>query len=360
MKLLMTTFACVVLYSATVAAQDPACGAKGPSPAPGQIKLISWNIQELATQVQIYNRPIRSEDDFRGLRFYRDCNGGDVYALQEIGSLRALGRVFPPSEYILCISGQTVADQRGLSPDYPRDQLRGIAPQCVTDKDAAVSSLPGELTDPARQYVGLAIKRASGVTLMGAEDVPDLGPKDPVNNRQTRWGLEVTVKKGSGSLRLLVVHMKASCNEAPIEEPSDNDNCPALFRQLQPLKKWIADNARHPAIVLGDFNRRLDRESPDVKGTDMWDVINGAATASPNDDVKLVHIPANKEFKCWPKEPATQRFPIDFFVLNDPAAKIADAGSYWKWRYGKDIEDVTPRSAWPSDHCPIQLNVSLP
>jgi hypothetical protein len=107
-------------------AQDTDCGAKGPNAKPGEIKLVSWNIVELATAVKVYDLAIRSEDEFNDLRLYRDCNHGYVYAMQEIASLRALGRVFPPSEFIIFISGQTIADQRGLSPDYLREQLSGI------------------------------------------------------------------------------------------------------------------------------------------------------------------------------------------------------------------------------------------
>jgi endonuclease/exonuclease/phosphatase family metal-dependent hydrolase len=353
---------CIValLWFGPAHAQDPLCGARGPEPKPGEVKIVSWNLQELATAVKVYDRPIRSEDDFKSLQAYRDCNSADVYALQEIASLRALGRVFPPPQYVICISGQTVADQRGLSPDYPRDQLGNIGPQCVTDATTAVSNLPGEHTTPARQYVALAIKRSAGISLNQTRDVPDLGPKDPVNNHQTRWGLDVSLSKANSSLRVLVVHMKSGCTEDPIEDPSSNDNCPALSRQLPPLKKWIADTASQAAIVVGDFNRRLDRESPDILATDLLDVVSGSSTPSTADDVKLERVPLNKELKCWPTEPASQRFPIDFFLLNEKAAALADKSSYWKWRYQKDIEEGTPRSRWPSDHCAIQLNVKLP
>ncbi|MBT1517007.1 hypothetical protein KIP88_42265 [Bradyrhizobium sp. SRL28] len=362
MKMIALVALWILGLSASSLAQDINCGAKGPDPKPSEIKLISWNIAELATAVRVYDRLLRSEDEFKDLRLYRECSDGHVYAMQEIASLRALARVFPPSQYILCISGQTVADQRGLAPDYPFNQLSDIKPQCVTDPTSAVSTLPGELTNPARQYVALAIKRSSGVSLADTRDVVDLGPKDPATDHQTRWGLDITLNKNGALLRLLVVHMKSRCNEDPIEEPSDNDHCPALFRQLQPLKSWIraAHQGGGPVIVAGDFNRRFDRESPEIKTTDMWDVMSGASTSSPDDDVKLTHIPKNKEFKCWPTESASQRFSIDFFVLNEKAAALANAGSYWKWRYGKDIEEETPRSRWPSDHCQIQLNLKFP
>ncbi len=362
MKAVVFAFLVTLVCPIGAAAQDIACGAQGPGPKPGEIKIVSWNIAELASAVKVYDRAIRSEDEFNDLKGYRSCHDGDVYALQEIASLRALGRIFPPSEYVLCISGQPRADAKGLAPEYPRDQLVGIQPECVYDPATPVSALPGELTTPARQYVALAVKRSSGMDLANKSDFVDLGVRDPVSNQPVRWGLDVTLAKGGSSLRLLVVHLKSRCNEAPIEEPSSNDNCPALYRQLPHLKKWIHDVSQSglPAIVVGDFNRRFDRESADVKPTEMWDVITGAATAGTTDDVNLAHVPKGKEFKCWPLEPAAQRFAIDFFVLTPKAQAIADAGSYWKWRYGKDIEENTPRDRWPSDHCAIQMNIRLP
>jgi hypothetical protein len=121
--------------------------------------------------------------------------------------------------------------------------------------------------------------------------------------------------------------MKSRCNADPIEEPSSNEHCPALFRQLPHLKRWLHDAAQSgvPAIALGDFNRRLDREAIEIKPTDMWDVITGASTATPSDDVKLAHVPANRQFLCWPrKENPNNTFAIDFFVLTEKAQQIAD------------------------------------
>jgi hypothetical protein len=362
MKLFLAATTFLLLGTSTAGAQDSNCGARGPEPKAGEIKMMSWNIQELATTNKIYDRPLRSEDEFKDLRAYRGCHDGTVYGLQEIGSLQALGRVFPPSEYILCITGQAAVDERGLSPDYPRDRLAEITPKCVTDAATPVSSLPAERTNPGRQYVALAVKRGAGITVGNVKDIVDLGPKDPVTGRQTRWALDATLSKDGSVIRLLVVHMKSGCAEDPIQEPSSNPNCPALSRQIPHLKNWIwnAHQTNVPVIVLGDFNRRLDREGADITQTDFWDIIRGASTPASTDDVVLTHVPTGKEFKCWPTQPAPQRFAIDFFVLNEKAKAIADLSSYWKWRYGKDLEEHTPQSRWPSDHCAIQLNVKFP
>jgi hypothetical protein len=210
--------------------------------------------------------------------------------------------------------------------------------------------------------VALAIKRSSGIKLEKIADVVDLGPEDPIERRQTRWGLDATIERNGNRLRLLIVHMKSRCVTEPIQEPSPSDHCPALARQLPHLKAWVAQAkaAGGAFIVLGDFNRNLDHESPAVLSTDMWDVITGATTPTDDDDVKLVHVPTDKEFKCWPAQPDFESRPIDFFVLNEGAAALVDASSYWKWRYAQHIADDVFWRDGPSDHCPIQLNLRFP
>ena len=177
-----------------------------------------------------------------------------------------------------------------------------------------------------------------------------------------RWGLDAVVTKGGSALRMMVVHLKSRCTEGPIVEPSPSEHCPALSRQLPHLKRWVleAHQGGGGVLVVGDFNRRFDNESGAVLATDMWDVITGASTTAPADDVKLAHIPSNKEFKCWAAQSAGERFSIDFFVLNENALARADAASYWKWAYGKDVAAGTERPDWPSDHCAIQLNMTFP
>src|SRR5690606_23599696 len=130
-------------------------------------------------------------------------------------------------------------------------------------------------------------------------------------------------------LRILGVHLKSGCSEGPITNPSSDEDCPALALQLPYLKAWIVEAAAKPEsfAVIGDFNRRLDRESADILDTDMWDLISGAATAGHDDDVLLDHIPKAREFKCWPDDPAVLRFSIDFFVLDARALALADPAS---------------------------------
>src|SRR5262245_15964167 len=50
--------AMVAAFSASALARDSLRGARGPTPKPGEIKLVSWNIAELASAIQVYDRPI--------------------------------------------------------------------------------------------------------------------------------------------------------------------------------------------------------------------------------------------------------------------------------------------------------------
>jgi hypothetical protein len=85
----------VGLFGSQACEQDIACGARGPDPRPGEIKLISWNIAELASAVKVYNRPVRSEDNFSDLRMYRACNGGCLRVARDRKLASKLARVFP-------------------------------------------------------------------------------------------------------------------------------------------------------------------------------------------------------------------------------------------------------------------------
>src|SRR5215217_3131317 len=90
--------------------------------ARADVVLGSWNIQTLATNGVIFPGDYRrTEADFALLRAARNRLGADVLALEEVTSPHAVSQVFPPSEYVICFSGQYDADAAGLAPYYPPD-----------------------------------------------------------------------------------------------------------------------------------------------------------------------------------------------------------------------------------------------
>lgn len=335
------------------------CGSAGPSAIGGSAKFLSWNIQELAADKQVYDRPVRTAEEFATLREYRNCLQGDVYALQEVASPKAVALVFPTEDYDICFSGQKNADELGLAPAYDLVAIEGIKPDCFSKGDM----LPGEATERAFQYVALAVRRGSGIEIVETRDVPAIGQINPEDGRQTRWGLEAVVERNGQRTRVLVVHLKSGCAAGPItDDLGQDEDCPGLAKQLPHLKAWIDEAAAKPEpfMIIGDFNRRLDLEDPAVLATDMMDVLDGAVTVETTDDLTLSHTPTGKEFKCWPDDFASQRFAIDFFVSDPKASALIVNGSDWKWRYQHDIDLGTPKPQRPSDHCPIQVLVSLP
>jgi endonuclease/exonuclease/phosphatase family metal-dependent hydrolase len=334
------------------------CGSPGPVATEDRAKFVSWNIQELAADKQIYDRPLRTAEEFATLREYRNCLQGDVFALQEVASPKAVAQVFPTDDYDICFSGQKNADELGLAPAYDPAAIEGIRPDCFSKGDV----LPGEVTDRAFQYVALTVRRGSGIAIVEMRDVPAISQINPEDGRQTRWGLEAVVERNGLRLRLLIVHLKSGCAAGPItDDLGQDEDCPGLAKQLPHLKAWIDKAAAEtePFMIIGDFNRRLDLEDPVVLPTDMMDVLNGATTTSTSDDLALSHTPTAKEFKCWPDDFPSQRFSIDFFVADAKAGALLLKDSDWKWCYQHDIDLGTPKPQRPSDHCPIQVLVAI-
>jgi hypothetical protein len=105
------------------------------------------------------------------------------------------------------------------------------------------------------QNVGFAIR--AGLKHRCNRDYRALG----LPGNDVRWGADVTIEPGSpGELRLLAVHLKASCNRDPLTH--GRDDCRTLQRQVPVLEDWIDRRARAGDAfgVIGDFNRRFDRE----------------------------------------------------------------------------------------------------
>ena len=134
-----------------------------------------------------------------------------------------------------------------------------IALQEVDGEDAARAIFPGhEFCFTKRRHVqnvGFAVRK--GLRYRCNRDYEALGlPEDTV-----RWGADITVEPGTGrEMRLLAVHLKASCNRDPLT--TQRDDCQLLQRQVPVLEEWIDSRARakESCGVIGDFNRRFDRE----------------------------------------------------------------------------------------------------
>lgn len=243
-----------------------------------------------------------SEDDLGHLRNFAATLPADVIALQEIDGEEVARKIFPGHSF------------------------------CFTKRRQV-------------QNVGFAIRK--GLEHRCNRDYRALGlPKNDV-----RWGADVTVEPGTPrEMRLLAVHLKASCNRDPLTHV--RDDCRTLQRQVPVLEAWIDRRARAGDAfgVIGDFNRRFDREraaARDEKGAivAMWPEIDDGEPAGAdllNPGVGHGAIGCNNGHG--------ERMPIDYLILGERLAARLVPDSFRVWSYPDG-------GRWP-DHCVISVELN--
>ncbi len=242
-----------------------------------------------------------SEDDLRRIRGFADGLPTDVIALQEIDGEDVAREIFPGRAF------------------------------CFTKRRHV-------------QNVGFAIRR--GLPFRCNRDLQALGlPENDV-----RWGADLTIEPGTPrEMRLLAVHLKSACNRDPLTE--DRPDCRTLQRQVPVLEDWIDRRAQAGEAfgVMGDFNRRFDREgkSPrDAKGAvvALWPEIDDGDPAGAD----LLDPGAGQEaVGCGNGH--GKRMPIDYLILGERLAQRLVPGSYRAW-------DYPAGGRWP-DHCVISIEL---
>jgi hypothetical protein len=299
----MRTTACV----ATALAFTTLTGATAEA---ATIKLGAWNMNNLhhiLGEPLRSNAPARTEADYEILRKYRDRLGADVIALQEVNGPKAAAFVFPPDQYDLFFSAR-----------YRSDRI----------------------------YTGFAVRRGvfDAVT---KRDVPSLGVLHGADGRPVRWGTKILLEKDGQLLRLLSVHLKSGCHGGSLENPTIPD-CVTLAAQLAPLEAWIDEAAQEllPFVILGDWNRRIDRFGQDDH---LWREIDDSDPPG----LDLRRLPFDREAECNPAFPQ----PIDFLVFDDRAWHMVDEASFQEITYDPEDEDL--ERGTPSDHCAIAVSLEL-
>lgn len=270
------------------------------------VRVASWNLEHLATRDGEGCRP-RTEADYAELRRHAIAIGADVIALQEVESKAAAERVFQPDAWTVLVEDR-VMSPGGACRGNPSNTIRA-------------------------QLVGFAIRK--GIAFVRNPDLVELG----LGRRGLRNGVDVTLQL-KRPIRLLAVHLKSGCNSG--RAPTDED-CPTLFEQVPVLESWIDARGREgtPAIVLGDWNRRLASRN-DLIWADLDDL------DPPVSDLTLASGKAEATCKSRYREL------IDHIVLNKPAAARARRGSYVEYRYSG-----LPEEQHPSDHCPVSVDLKL-
>ena len=181
------------------------------------LKLATWNIA-WATLRAPDDREVprdvrrRTDADWALLRAYATRLDADIIAFQEFDGLAVARRVFDESAYAFF---------------FPDEQ------------DV--------------QRAGFAIRRTLRVT-----QNPDLAQLDlrPWARFSLRRGTDVTIEHEGHRLRLLSVHLSASCNESPLDS---SPQCAGLAQQAAVLAGWVAQRRDEgmPFALMGDFNRRV-------------------------------------------------------------------------------------------------------
>lgn len=225
-----------------------------------------------------------------------------------------------------------------------------IALQETDGPEAAAQVLPDRAFCFTRrrhvQNVGFAIKR--GIPFRCNPDYYQLG----LESNDVRWGADVTLFPGTPrEIRLLAVHLKSGCNRDPLSDR--RTECHTLQQQVPILEDWIDRRARSrtPFAVIGDFNRRFDRDrdaARDGKGeiVAMWpELDDGEPAESDLLDAGADHgvIGCNNGQNV--------RMPIDHLVFSRRFGRRVVPGSFRAWNY--------PTVArWP-DHCLISVELEL-
>ena len=283
-------------------------------PAPAQwIRIATWNLNRLhwrAGGALWRGAAARSPEDYRTLARYARALDADVVAFQEVNGPRAAARVFPLRDYDLHFSGRY---------------------------DARYDDI----------YNGFAVRKGAFDRVV-KRDHEALGLGSG-SRYQLRWGVDLTVSRQGREIRLLNVHLKSRCFNKSLRSPRSRA-CRTLARQVEPLEAWIDARWREgvPFVVLGDFNREIDRHG---ERDHLW-----VAVADGDPPGLALHwLSAGRDPACWRGTSRHFRYPIDFFVFGARAWKRVDAGSFRQivWTDA----DADPRRGLPSDHCPIAVDL---
>ena len=284
-----------------------------PPVPPEWIRIASWNLNLLhwRTGGALWRGAVaRSDVDYETLARYARLLNADVIAFQEVNGPPAAARVFPPRDYSLYFSGR-------YDPRYD-DIYNGFAVR--------------------KGWFDRVVKR----------DLEALGLRSG-SRHQLRWGVDLMVSRDGRELRLLNVHLKSRCFNKSLRNPRSRA-CRTLARQIEPLEAWIDARWREgvPFVVLGDFNREIDRHG---QRDHLWSAI---ADGDPP-GLALRWLSAGRDPACWRGTSRHHRYPIDFFVFGARAWKRVDPASFRQivWTDA----DADPRRGLPSDHCPVALDL---
>ncbi len=272
------------------------------APAGAETRLVvaTWNIAWLGDGVNDEvltgnreGRHLRGEREYRRLGAVVDrlvALGVEVVGLQEIENAAAARRIFPADAWEVHVSS--------------RDPAAAWA-----------------------QRTAIAVRRTSGWSVVRNPDIVEWSPQG-----RDRYGVNLTLTRGTERVRVLTIHFQSGCNTGPLSR--GDSRCGFLRMQVAVLIGWLHGQIGDgiPIVVAGDWNRTLSRAGDEV------------VARLPFDPVVLP--PPGSAPSCW-----ESRFPhyIDHLLAFAPPGMRAEAGWVEEVRY-----DAPPGYAGSlSDHCPI-------
>ena len=245
-----------------------------------------------------------SEEDLERLRDFAATLAADVVALQEVDGQSAAERVFPGREF--CFTRRRHVQNVGFA-------IRKDIPfRC----------------NPDHRGLGLA-----------GDDV--------------RRGADLTLfPRAAGELRLLGVHLKSACNRDPLT--SARPDCRVLQQQVPALEDWIDARARAGTAfgIVGDFNRRFDRERSAARDENgaivaLWpEIDDGVPEGADLFDPGVDHGP----IAC--RNGHAARMAVDYLILGSRLARSLVPGSF------RVVDYPATGGRWP-DHCVISIELEL-
>lgn len=167
-------------------------------------------------------------------------------------------------------------------------------------------------------------------------------------NPYLRNGLEMTFRLKQYQIALLGVHLKSMCHEDPLS--SKKQDCITLNQQVAPLQNWVSQHKNMPFIILGDFNRRFDKEMAQTNGDYLWPLLYDPQARGIN--AGLVR-PGRFEASACHKG----KFPyfIDHIVMNELAAQLVGLDSFEEVLM--DNHDSASSQTRLSDHCALRIKL---
>jgi endonuclease/exonuclease/phosphatase family metal-dependent hydrolase len=265
------------------------------APRAAELKIATWNLNWLTDRQAGLPADVklRQPEDFDRLRGYATELNADVIAIEEVDNAETAGRLFPAENYSIHMSH-----------------------------------------DRVRQRVGIVVRR--GLSYDVNPDVTALA-LDPIAH--LRSGVDITLNTAAGPLRVLAVHLKQGCQYLTFGS-SPQVVCLTLMSQFDVVTQWIAARRDEGAsfLVLGDFNRGLDKQDPFITK------INGSAP--------LTRATEGFSSPCWGRESF-----IDHILIGGPARGWVKPNSLRVLAYRETAPEWKERL---SDHCPVSVRLAVP